>query len=86
MRPTVSSPFPRWIANWETQLGGRKLFGTVLPPEQDIAANSFTCNAWEGCWATESSDSLCAWAMTKGRILASDLGVSPNVPTESMML
>ena len=50
MRPSVSSPFPRWITRWETQLVGRELFGTTLLPEKAIVANSFTCNVWEGCW------------------------------------
>ena len=78
MRPIVSSPFPRWIANWETQLvGGRKVYGTAWPGEREIVEQSFTCTVWEGCWATETSDSLCAWAMSKGS------GVSPNVPTDS---
>ena len=72
MQPIVSLPFPRWIANWETQLvGGRQVYGIVLPGEKDIVEQSFTCNVWEGCWATDQSDSLCTWALSKGRLLAS---------------
>ena len=81
MRPIVSSPFPRWITHWETQLGGKTLFGVVLPEEKAILAESFTCNVWEGCWATEYSDSLCAWALLKGQAMAARSGVSPSVPT-----
>ena len=36
---------------------------------------------WEGCWATKYSDSLCAWALTKGQAMAADSGVSPSMPT-----
>ena len=53
------------------------MYGTVLPREKDIVEQSFTCNVWEGCWATESSDSLVVWAFSKGS------GASPNEPTDS---
>ena len=78
MRPIVSSPFPRWITNWETQLGGKTLFGVALPEEKAILAESFACNVWEGCWGTEYSDSLCAWALTKGQAMAAGSGESPS--------
>ena len=48
---------------------------------------SFTCNVWEGCWATESSDSLCAWAMRNAlgasSNAATDWGASPEASTGS---
>ena len=85
MRPIVSSPFPRWIQHWETQLSGKTLYGVVLPEEKAILAQSFTCNVWEGCWATKYSDSLCAWALTTGLAKAAgrlrltlDSGESPS--------
>ena len=84
MRPIVSSPFPRWITNWETQLGGKTLFGVALPEEKAILAESFACNVWEGCWAIEYSDSLCAWALNTGQALAAGSGVSPSVPTSRL--
>ena len=78
MPPIVSSPFPRWSSKWERQLvGGRQVVGIDLPGERELVEQSSTCNVWEGCWATESSDSLCVWSFSKGS------GASPNEPTDS---
>ena len=82
MRPIVSSPFPRWAPKWRAQCG-RKIFGVPLPAQAAIAAQSFTCNAWEGCWPTNESDSLCAWALDRVS-RAPAPGVSPRVPAATL--
>ena len=83
LRPILTSPFPRWIAIWQTQLVGRELYGVSLPKEGLIVAESFTCNAWDGCWAVAQSDELAEWVLSKAPTPA-DSGVSPSAAPPSL--
>ena len=41
MDPILTSPFPRWTKNWQSQSVGRELFGVVLPTMETIKKHRF---------------------------------------------
>ena len=80
MPPIATSPFPRWIVQWQTQLVGRELYGVPLPGEVAILAKCFTCNVWDGCWASDESDKLAEW-VAECQNFAPGLGASSSEDT-----
>ena len=65
LHPSLTSPFPRWNTQWQSQSVGRELYGVTLRDHQWISASSFTCNAWEGCWTNSQSDELAEWVLSR---------------------
>ena len=79
LHPSITSPFPRWSTQWQSQSVGRELYGVKLRDLEWISASSFTCNAWDGCWTNSQSDELAEWALARN---ASDgPGASLGGPT-----
>jgi len=62
MDPILTSPFPRWTTNWQSQSVGRELFGVVLPTMETIKNTGFVCNVWDRHWIQAQSDDLVTWA------------------------
>ena len=82
LHPSLTSPFPRWNTQWQSQSVGRELYGVTLRDQEWISASSFTCNAWDGCWTNSQSDELAEWVLS--RKARDDPGVSLGVPTAKL--
>ena len=61
LHPLLTSPFPRWNIQWESQRAGRLLYAVQLPSEALILEKSFAVNVWDDCWDPDRSDSLAQW-------------------------
>ena len=82
LHPSITSPFPRWNTQWQSQSVGRELYGVTLRDQEWISASSFTCNAWDGCWTNSQSDELAEWALS--RTASDDPGASLGGPTAKL--
>ena len=82
LHPSITSPFPRWNTQWQSQSVGRELYGVTLRDQEWISTSSFTCNAWDGCWTNSQSDELAEWALS--RTASDDPGASLGGPSAKL--
>ena len=82
LHPSITSPFPRWNTQWQSQSAGRELYGVTLRDQEWISTSSFTCNAWDGCWTNSQSDELAEWALS--RTASDDSGASLGGPSAKL--